>query len=192
MEHAAPAAIDPVNLDSQGLERFVVGPDMSTAARSAHTDRRRMLAQDQDGPALFAQLVDDAPLKLLDLREVDQPQHINFERRQLRGWPHRRSTGRQIRGRYQLHRFEQRSSTHSLYTRKTPLGKCGPTHPGCRQRQAIFGDRRAARPEEPSACRTGVGTEGLHDSEGPQTIRPTGLSSAFTRAITTILVRRAR
>ena len=34
MEHAAPAPIDPVDLDSQGLERVVIGPDVGTAARN--------------------------------------------------------------------------------------------------------------------------------------------------------------
>jgi hypothetical protein len=91
MEHATAAPIDPVHLDSQGLERFVVRLDMSTATRPPHTDRGWMFTQDQSGSPLFAEFVDDTTLKLLDLREVDQPQHVNFERRQLRGWPHRQS-----------------------------------------------------------------------------------------------------
>ena len=50
MKHAAPAAIDPVNRDAHRLERFIVGPDMSTAAGTAHADRGWMLAQNQDCP----------------------------------------------------------------------------------------------------------------------------------------------
>ena len=91
MEHTSPAPIYPVHLDSHGLERFIIRPDVRTAARTPHTDRRWMLAQDQNGPPLFAEFVNNAALKLLDLREVDQPQHVNFQRRQLRGWPHRQS-----------------------------------------------------------------------------------------------------
>ncbi len=101
VKHASPATIHPVNLDSQRLQRLVVGPDMNTAARSADADGGWMLAQDQGGPALFTELIDDATLKLLDLEKVDQPQHVNFERRQVRRWPHCRSTGGQYRVRYQ-------------------------------------------------------------------------------------------
>ena len=123
MEHAAAAAIDPVDLDSQGLERFVVGPDMSTAAGTAHADRGRMLAQDQDRPPLFPQFVDDPTLKLLDLREVDQPQHIDFQRRQLRGWPHRRKGHR--KDWFGIGQMSRPHGTYSpsIYTRKTLSGK---------------------------------------------------------------------
>jgi hypothetical protein len=44
-----------------------------------------MLAEDQDGPRLLTQLIDKPALELLDLREVDQPQHIYFQRRQFLG-----------------------------------------------------------------------------------------------------------
>ena len=150
MEHATTTPIDPVNLDAQGLERFIVGPDMSTAAGTAHADRGWMLAQDQDRPPLFAQFVDDATLKLLDLREVDQPQHINFQRRQLRGWPHRQSIYRQIMGRNEIHRLQDGSRSHSLYTPKTPSGKCRSSrHEECLsdpKTSSIFGSTIDRRP----------------------------------------------
>ena len=91
MQHTSSAPIYPVHLDSTALECFIIRPDVRTAARPAHTDRRWMLAQDQNRPPLFPEFEHNAALKLLDLREVDQPQHVNFQRRQLRGWPHRQS-----------------------------------------------------------------------------------------------------
>ena len=72
---------------------------MGAAAGPADADRRRMLAQNEGCAPLLSQVVDDPPLKLLDLREVDQPQHIDFQRRQLRGWPHRLSGHRQSQAR---------------------------------------------------------------------------------------------
>ena len=74
-------------------------------------------------PPLFPQFINDATLKLLDLREVDQPQHIHFQRRQLRGWPHRRSVHRQIRDRFQLVRLEHHLTLHP----KNPLRQVRPT-----------------------------------------------------------------
>jgi hypothetical protein len=50
-----------------------------------------MLAQNKRRPSLLSQLINNAALKLLDLQEVNQPQHIDFQRRLLVGWPHRRS-----------------------------------------------------------------------------------------------------
>ena len=85
MKHAAAAAIDPVDLDAQGTKRFVVGPDMGTAAGTAHADRRLVLAEDQGRPTLFPKIVNDAALKLLDLREVNQPQHVHFNGRLFSG-----------------------------------------------------------------------------------------------------------
>ena len=40
-------------------------------------------------PAALAQIVDDPSLELLELGEVDQPQHVDFQRRRFGGWPHR-------------------------------------------------------------------------------------------------------
>src|SRR5262245_24081946 len=99
MKYAAAAPIDPVHLDSQRAEGFVIGPDVGAAAGTAHADRGRMLTQDQDGPPLFPQIVNDPTLKLLDLRKVNQVQHINFERRQFRGEPHLSVTAASSTGR---------------------------------------------------------------------------------------------
>ena len=74
------------------------GPIWARLPEPPDADRRRMLAKDEGRPALLSQIVDDAPLKLLDLQKVDQPQHVNFQRRQLRGWPHRLSGHRAKKG----------------------------------------------------------------------------------------------
>jgi hypothetical protein len=95
MKHAATAPIDPMNLDAQGTKRFVVGPDMGTAAGTAHADGRLVLAENQGRSTLFSQIVNDPALELLDFGEVNQPQHVHFNSRLFSGSPHRLSIDRQ-------------------------------------------------------------------------------------------------
>jgi hypothetical protein len=59
-----------------------------------------VLAEDQGRSALFPEIVNDAALELLDLREVNQPQHVHFNGRLFSGSPHRLSMDRQKIGRY--------------------------------------------------------------------------------------------
>ena len=89
VEDAAAAAIDVVGPDPHPLEQLLVRGDVGPAAGSPDADRRRVLAKDQRRAPLLAQLVDDPSLKLLELGEVDQPQHVDFQRRRFGGWPHR-------------------------------------------------------------------------------------------------------
>jgi hypothetical protein len=95
VEHAATAAIDPMHPDSHGTKRFIVEPDVGTAAGTAHADCRLVLAENQGRSALFPEIVNDAALELLDLREVNQPQHVHFNGRLFSGSPHRLSMDRQ-------------------------------------------------------------------------------------------------
>ena len=98
-----------------------------------------------DLPTLFAKFVHDAALKLLDLREVNQPQHIYFQRRQLRGWPHRRSIHRLIRNHFQLGRFEHYLTLHA----KNPLRQVRPSRARAIRTQRGCLDRPAALRKNP-------------------------------------------
>src|SRR5262249_39630360 len=94
MEDAAATAIDVINADAQSLKHLVIGLDVCPTAATANTDRGWVLAEQQHRSRLLTQVVHDPTLKLLDLPEVDQPQQVDFQRRQCRGWPHRLSKHR--------------------------------------------------------------------------------------------------
>ena len=63
VEDATTAAIDPVDPNPPGAERWVIGGNVGPAPRAANADRRRVLAEDQGRPAALAEVVDKAPLK---------------------------------------------------------------------------------------------------------------------------------
>ena len=91
MEDASTPSVDPVDLHPVGPQVVVVGQDVSPASRSAHADRRWMLAEDQAGSPALAELVDELPLELLDFLEVDEAEQVDLERGGLGGRLHRLS-----------------------------------------------------------------------------------------------------
>ncbi len=83
--HDAPApAVDPADAEPAGAEFVVIEEDMGSTPRAADADRRRVLAEDQGTaarPIPVTKIVDQTPLELLDLVEVDRTEQIDFQRR---------------------------------------------------------------------------------------------------------------